>query len=84
MSTLPVSVILLLVLFRQVADNTGHMDSKKLGLLLHDCVQVSVFKTESCQNHFGLLKLLLLEEKKFNYFSRKVSIFFFLDSSPTW
>jgi len=27
-------------LFRQIGDNTGHADSKKLGLLLHDCVQI--------------------------------------------
>jgi len=24
----------------QIGDNTGHADSKKLGLLLHDCVQI--------------------------------------------
>ncbi|XP_057306952.1 utrophin-like isoform X3 [Hydractinia symbiolongicarpus] len=27
-------------LFRQISDGTGHTDSKKLGLLLHDCVQI--------------------------------------------
>jgi len=27
-------------LFRQIADNTGFVNSKKLGLLLHDCVQI--------------------------------------------
>ena len=34
------SVFLFLDLFRQVADDTGHADSKKLGLLFHDCMQV--------------------------------------------
>jgi len=27
-------------LFRQISDKTGHADLKKLGLLLHDCVQI--------------------------------------------
>nr|XP_012563309.1 unnamed protein product [Hydra vulgaris] len=27
-------------LFEQIADSSGHADSKKLGLLLHDCVQI--------------------------------------------
>ena len=37
---LPISLLSSIDLFRQISDNSGHADSKKLGLLLHDCVQI--------------------------------------------